>query len=307
MNKDLLAIARSALTLQAAMTTSSSSHHPEAGTPARAGARTPGGADEPPWHPGSGEGTVFDWHRRRHRSLRLPIYLLVSVSLLSIFFYLFQITYPTPERTLPRGQEITLLTPTDPAARGILRRIGDLTVASALPLAPTQDAVDWGEIAPRLEPSFASHEFHPLDLPEVGDQTGLPELLPAGSLRPPAADLPELPPPLQPDGRVLPDWRPVAAGGLADWTVVEAPPLSPEVRGTADPLPIEFTAAADAYGRIRFLMPLGQDDRRLHEQIWRHASQIRLAPPAGEGGATAAAGLESPLIWGILRWLPEAP
>jgi len=195
-----------------AMANTPSSNHPD--TPVSSGPSGTGGADEPPLHPERGRATLFDWQRRRHRSLRLPIYLLVSLSLLSIFFYLFQVTYPTPERTLPRGQEITLLTPTDPAARAILRRISDHTVAWALPLAPTHDAVDWGEIAPRLEPSFASHQFHPLDLPEVGDQTGLPDLLPAGSLLRPVADLPDLPPPPQPDGRDQPAWRPSPAGGL---------------------------------------------------------------------------------------------
>lgn len=275
-------------------------------TPAGSTGDGSGGA-QPPGRLADGQSTLFDWRRRRHRSLRLPIYLLVSVALLSIFFYLFQVTYPTPERTLPRGQEITLLTPTDPAARGILRRITDRTVASALPLAPSPDAIDWGEIAPRLEPSFASHGFHPLDLPELGDQAGLPDLLPAGSLGRPAASLPDLPAVPQPDGLRVPAWRPWAAGGLDGWTVVEAPALQPDGRRAAGLLPIEFSAAVDQHGRVRFLMPLGQGERDLHEQIWQGAGLIRLLPPTGsrDTGSVTGEGVELSLTWGILRWMPE--
>lgn len=257
---------------------------------------------------GTGHETLFDW-RRRNRSLRLPIYLLISIVILSLFFYLFQVTYPTPERTLPRTQEITLLTPSDPAARGLLTRITDRTIALALPLAPMQDAFDWSDISVRLQPSFQQHRFRAGSIVEVTNQTELPELLSPGSLRRPSVTLPATPTPLQPDGRREVIWRPHPVGGLAGWQVVEAPSIQPPQRLLLDLPALEFTAGVDADGRVRFLMPLGQGDAELEQQVWRHSHLIRLAAPAppesengGENESPPSATKSNDLIWGILRW-----
>lgn len=256
--------------------------------------------------------TLFDWHRR-NRSLRLPIYLLVSIALLSLFFYLFQVSYPTPERTLPRSQEITLLSPTDPLARGLLDSINDRAVALALPLAPAQEAFDWSGISVRLRPSFDDHRFRPAGIVEMADQAALPDLLAPGSLRRPAVNLPELPPAPQPGGLGVVVWQLQTAGGLAGWEVLEAPALQPPRTLLLELPAIEFTAAVDREGRVRHLMPLGQGDPELQQQVWRHSHDIRLAPPdhlknevptanaAHEAGEPERA---RDLIWGILRWQP---
>lgn len=248
--------------------------------------------------------TLFDWRRKRNRSLRLPFYLLVSIASLSLFFYLFQITYPVPQRTLPRTQEITLLTPSDPSAGALLKSITDRAIALALPLAPTQDGFDWNEIGVRLQPSFETHRFRPEAIAEVPDQTDLPELLAPGSLRQPKPDLPELPAAVPPDGLEEAVWTMHTGPGLEDWAVVEAPPLKPS-RDLLTTLPaLEFTAAVDRDGRVRHLMPLGQGDPDLERQVSNQSQMIRLNGPRADPAddiENDASGREN-LTWGILRW-----
>ncbi|MEM7144789.1 MAG: hypothetical protein AAF591_06615 [Verrucomicrobiota bacterium] len=71
---------------------------------------------------------TFDWSRHRVTHWRLGVFILLSLGIHGIAFYLFQVVYPQPERFSPVPARVTMLMSDDPAVRGVLRGVEDRVI-----------------------------------------------------------------------------------------------------------------------------------------------------------------------------------
>jgi len=68
-------------------------------------------------HPG---GLLFRWEKPRRRKLAIGGFLVASVALHALCFYLFQVVYPPAISLLPPPAQVSLIAPTSPEARTFL-------------------------------------------------------------------------------------------------------------------------------------------------------------------------------------------
>lgn len=128
---------------------------------------------------------IFDWHRETGVRRRLAAGLLLSTGVVAGWFYLFHVGLPSPDRALPLGRPLRVITPPameDPAAGRPV--VMPSTLASDL----KADSEALAAVVPPWPPSWETRPSPVLELPGASAVPGLPAVLPAGAvLLPPVA------------------------------------------------------------------------------------------------------------------------
>ena len=98
--------------------------------------------------------SVFNWTKNQRAWMYLTGFLFFSLIIHGAGFYLFKVVYPAPTRIEAKGESITLMDPTDPGVRALMKRIEDRTVFLFPPSKDAGIRVEIGEGDVRYSPSY---------------------------------------------------------------------------------------------------------------------------------------------------------
>jgi hypothetical protein len=132
-------------------------------------------AESAPGLPPRGDGLAFDWKRERRFSFRLTMLVFISVVAHAFCFYLFQVVYPASERFIPATAGMTLLSPSDPRSRELLREIEDRVVYFDSSTRESVRELEIDSYAVPFRSSFANHELEIKLAPRVREDAPFPE------------------------------------------------------------------------------------------------------------------------------------
>jgi hypothetical protein len=251
---------------------------------------------------------TFDWSKPRRQSAGLLLWLILTGIGLAGFFFLFRVVYQTPRHFIPATSQITLLSPTDPAARALLQRVADRDFFVFSNNKKSDDDPSLDDRAPVFHPSFEKHELRLQDLPQRDSKPPPVRLLdvtvptlPPPDLHdlhaPPAAvtALP-LPPPSAPFTPAL-----HLSGALAERKIVSMPDFSS--LSALDCTAWRFQLGVDVDGRVTFALPLATAEKAADSsEALRLLSEVRFAPEDQNNHAR-------PPMWGVatFEWTRPGP
>ena len=233
---------------------------------------------------------VFGWERPGRGKLTLGGFLLGSLAVHALGFYLFQIVYPPAVALLPPPGRVSLIAPNSDENRQLLRWIESEDPGLASTTLPPPDAK--ALVMPTIQhaPSYLGH------LPALKDLPPAPAPLRIPSAHPPAP----VERPASPTQFVT---KPVA-------TIIRfsreldslIPPQIPELKfsssGRESPEPIRFLIAVSDKGEVRHcFLERSSGDAALDEQARKYLVASRF--PAIRNSPSAA-----PLTWGFatIEW-----
>jgi hypothetical protein len=245
---------------------------------------------------------VFRWERPGRGKWTLSGFLLGSLFLHALGFYLFQIVYPPAVALLPPPGRVSLISPDTDEGRQLLRWLEAEDPALASTTQPAPDAKTL--VLPTIQhaPSYLGH------------QPALKDLPPA----PPALRIPSAHPP-------APVEKPFAAAQIITKSVPTAIRFSVELDSLISPQPpeLKFSASSrEAPEAARFLIGVNEKgevrycflqsssgDVALDEQARKYLAltrfpAIRNAPASSVKPTAAEPATVAPLTWGIatLEW-----
>jgi hypothetical protein len=134
---------------------------------------------------------LFSWSPPRRRRRLLVLFLIASVGLHALCFYIFQVVYPPTVALTPAPARLSVISPDDPESLALLRwmEAEDPALAST-----TQRPPDYRAFAlPRLEhvPSYQNHRPQLRTLPQTPTDLSIPSSAAIGRMpRPQTAPLP---------------------------------------------------------------------------------------------------------------------
>ncbi|MBN8419337.1 MAG: hypothetical protein J0L73_10505 [Verrucomicrobia bacterium] len=217
-------------------------------------------------------GLIFAWDVRDHSMWRLVGSLVLLMTAMSGFFFVFRIVHPVTQRLPVTPQHVISLDPNNPAELALIHRAQDrsfalLSDADADAVAPVE--------SPLLDfhPSFAGHEIKLRDLEPPAPAIRQPRLFTA------AADV------LPPVPRRTVDS--VAAPPAAKLHAIMSPslakrgPASVELSGIklTQPTRVQFRVAIGSAGQIVTALPLSSvEDADIMQQLHAAVRTLRFTP-----------------------------
>jgi hypothetical protein len=215
-------------------------------------------------------GLLFHWEKPRRRKVAIAGFLLGSVALHALCFYLFQVVYPPAISLLPPPAQVSVIAPTSPEARTFLNWLNAEDPALAT---QTQRPAD-------------ARAFQLPKLAHVPSYVAVPPRLKEPPARPTVDSVPSAMPPAPVP--VLPAAKP-APPLLAPATLVFSGALGPlpvahsglncNFSGDEPPPSSRFRVAVDSLGVVRYLfLEQSSGDAALDEQARRYLVLCRFEP-----------------------------
>ncbi len=126
---------------------------------------------------------VFSWDPPRKRRGALIVFLILSVALHALCFYIFQIVYPPTIALMPPPARVTLISPDDPASLALLRWVEaeDPALTTTTQRLPEAKSLVLPPIQHR--PSYASHQPKLKTLPPLTPDLSIPSSAATGPVR----------------------------------------------------------------------------------------------------------------------------
>ncbi len=225
---------------------------------------------------------LFDWPAPEGRRRALVFFLIASLGLHALCFYIFQIVYPPAVALLPPPARVSVISPDDPESLALLRWVEaeDPALAST-----TQRPSDYRPLTlPKLEhiPSYAQHDPALRTIPETAPDLSIPSSAAIGSVPRARAAVP------------LPLLSRKTSAVFSETTRELGAPVFPEFTfrlSRADaPANARFRVAIDHGGAIRFcFLASSSGDPQLDEQARQFLLLCRF-PPRPENAA---------LLWSV--------
>jgi hypothetical protein len=237
---------------------------------------------------------LFDWGPPRRRARAIVIFVLASLLLHALCFYIFQIVYPPTVVLLPPPAHVSLITAATDEGRALLRWVDaeDPALASAT-LRPADSKL---RVLPKVQhiPSY------------INERAALKEPPPlVVDLRPPSAQPPGPVPTITQESKPAPALiatnvafsEELAALGKAHF-----PPTKFSAATNEQPENVRFRIGVNLRGEVRFCFPLNSSgDPSLNNQARQHLALTRFfvnSPRSAESPAQAESNSET-LVWGI--------
>lgn len=229
-------------------------------------------------------GLLFRWERPRQRKAAIAGFLLASVALHALCFYIFQVVYPPAISLLPPPAQVSVIAPTTSEARTFLNWLEaeDPAIASRTERPADARAFQLPKLAHVPSYVAVSPKLKELSVPEIARSA--PSAMPPAAV--PVAPAVNPPPPLH-SPTVL-----IFSDALSDLPVTH-----PEFKFRASlrdtPQSARFRVAVDSLGTIRYsFLEQSSGDAALDEQARKYLALCRFAPKEN-----AAAG--DRLTWAI--------
>ncbi len=223
-------------------------------------------------------GLLFRWERPRRRHVAIAGFLLASVALHALCFYLFQVVYPPAISLLPPPAQVSVIAPISDEARTFLNWLDAEDPALA---SQTQRSADARAFQlPRLAhvPSYLSVPPKLKELPPQRVSPAAPSAMPPAPVPVPPAANPA--PPVQ-----------VPTVLIFSKELVELPVTHPELKFRASsrdaPESARFRVAVDSLGAVRFsFLEHSSGDAALDEQA-RHYLVLSRFTMSGKPASTS--------------------
>ena len=225
-------------------------------------------------HPSESE-LIFAWDVRDHSVWHLGGALLLLMTAMAGFFFIFRIVHPVTQRLPVTPQHVISLDPNNPAELALIHRAQDRSFA----LLSDENAAEPVE-SPLLafHPSYAGHEIKLRELEPATTAIRQPRLFTA------AADV------LPPVPRRALDTVPVPYAAklhaIMSSTLAKRGPASVELSGIklTQPTRVQFRVAIGSAGQIIAALPLsGVDDADIMRQVQSAVLALRFSPSAVQG------------------------
>ncbi len=233
---------------------------------------------------------LFRWNPPRPRRRALVSFIIASVLLHALCFYIFQIVYPPTVALLPAPARVSVISPDDPESLALLRWVEaeDPALASATQRPGEHQAV----ALPKMEyvPSFARHEPEMKTIPQSSSDLTIPSSTTIGQT------------PRARTGAAAPSLARKTAPSFSDAASLLGTPILPEFTfhlSRADaPANARFRIAVDKTGAVRFCFLVeSSSDPALDEQARKYLLLCRFPPP--RGGTAARGEGDDALTWSI--------
>jgi len=217
---------------------------------------------------------VFQWPEKRRPLLVLLWFVLLSFGVHALAFYIFQVTYPSTVSIAPPPVQVSLLSPSTPEYRTLIRWIE--AGNPALVMSPP-DTTPPGILQSSYKPSYLAVRALPKPAKENDEPVRFP---PATTLRTSVASTP--PPPVQSASPRLSQQGASslrASGALANRKIKTAAEIRPGERISTPLKPSRFLAGVDDRGDVRYLfLEESCGNKTLDQWAERHLSKITFAP-----------------------------
>jgi hypothetical protein len=126
---------------------------------------------------------VFSWAPPRKRLRALVVFLILSLLLHALCFYIFQIVYPPTVALMPPPERVTLISPDDPESLALLRWVEaeDPALTTTTQRLPETKSL----VLPPLQhrPSYATHQPKLKTLPPLQPDLSIPSSAAIGPVR----------------------------------------------------------------------------------------------------------------------------
>ena len=126
---------------------------------------------------------VFSWAPPRKRRRALIVFLILSLLLHALCFYIFQIVYPPTIALMPPPARVTLISPDDPESFALLRWVEAEDPALSTTTQPLPETKPLVLPLVQHRPSYASHEPKLKTLPPLLPDLSIPSSAAIGPVR----------------------------------------------------------------------------------------------------------------------------
>lgn len=231
---------------------------------------------------------LFSWSPPRHRRRTLVLFLIGSIFLHALCFYVFQVVYPPSAALLPAPARVSVISPDDPESIALLRWVEaeDPALASTTQRPPEYRAVTPPQ--PEHIPSYQNHQPQLKTLPEAAPDLSIPSS--AASGRMPRSEIaPSLPLAAKKTSAVFSELPPQLSPALPVFTF--------HLSRAEAPANARFRVAIDSGGVVRYCFLIDSSgDPALDAQARKFLVLCRFARV---GSLPAAAVTTAPLIWSV--------
>jgi hypothetical protein len=220
-------------------------------------------------------GLTFAWLHRPRLSLALPGFLLLSLLVHALTFYVFQVAYPPPVTVAPPPVQVNVLAPTSLEKQELLRWIESEDPAA---IANPQE-VSPGSIRDVIyQPSFATVRTAPKTFGEKQSTVHFPPTVNSAALiesnQKQSAAVPRKNGPQQTELRF--------SGALAGRKITTRPALKLDAGNIANPGQTGFFVGVNSDGAIQYVfLQNSSGDEGLDRQAEKHLSGFQFARAAG--------------------------
>jgi hypothetical protein len=215
-------------------------------------------------------GLVFVWDQPRRRRLIITGFVVASVVLHALCFYLFQIIYPPAVALLPPPGRVTVIAPNTEEGRVLLRWLE----AEDPALASTTQPPAGGKLLaiPTIQhaPSYLTRQPALKDIPPFPPDPAIPSAQPPAPVAPPRAPI-ELVAKITPTiMRLSPELETLGA--------MQGPEMKFTVSGHESPMPAQFRIAVNENGAVHHcFLENSSGDAALDEQARKHLALCRFS------------------------------
>ena len=214
---------------------------------------------------------VFSWDPPRKRRRALIVFLILSVALHALCFYIFQIVYPPTIALMPPPARVTLISPDDPESLALLRWVEaeDPALTTTTQRLPEAKSLVLPPIQHR--PSYASHQPKLKTPPPLTPDLSIPSSAATGPIRLPRVKA----------NANAPGLARKTTANFADLPVTLGDPVFADFKFRLTrpdaPANARFRVAIDEHGAIRFCFLIeSSGDPALDEQARNFLQLCRL-------------------------------
>lgn len=231
-------------------------------------------------------GLVFVWDQPPHRRLAIAGFLVASVMLHALCFYVFQIIYPPAVALLPPPGRITLIAPNTDEGRALLRWLEAEDPALASTTQPPMDGKTLAMPTIQHAPSYLMRQPTLKEMPPDPLDPAVPSAHPPGPVEPLTA-------PIQMKAKIVPTTLRFSAE-LETLGTMHSPRIKFTTLAHESPHIAQFRIAVDENGAVRHcFLEDSSGDASLDEQARKYLALARFSPSDNRKSK-----IENSFVWG---------
>jgi hypothetical protein len=258
----------------------------------------------------SADDLIFGWERPGRGKWTIAGFLLASLALHALGFYIFQIVYPPAVSLLPPPGRVSLIAPNSDEGRLLLRWLDAEDPALASTTQPPADGKSL--VMPTIQhaPSYLAHQPALRDLPPAPPPLRIPSARPPAPVELPAPQVQTITKIVPTTIRFSPDFESLGSA--------QTPELKFTASGHESPQAAQFRVGVNENGEVRHcFLQSSSGDPALDEQARKYLALTRfsiLHPlPAVASAKEGPSSTLAPLTWGTatVEWgndiVPSSP
>ena len=215
-------------------------------------------------------GLVFAWDQPRRRRLAITGFLVASVVLHALCFYVFQIIYPPAVALLPPPARVTVIAPNTGEGRVLLRWLEAEDPALASTTQPPADGKSLAMPTIQHAPSYLARQPALRDLPPSTPDPAVPSAQPPAPVEPPHT-------PIQMVAKIAPTIVRLSTE-LETLGAMQSPEMKFTASGHESPQAAQFRVAVNENGAVRYcFLENSSGDAALDEQARKYLALCRFS------------------------------